>query len=86
MNFQRTLRTSVLCRPNGPLRTLFPIRFSEQLEELADTFAQYHKRANISFARDTEWVFLLLLLTPLTLAGEGILCLMGLFTCFNKIP
>lgn len=68
MNFQRTLRTSVLCRPNGPLRTLFPIRFSEQLEELADTFAQYHKRANISFARDTKWFFLL---TPLTLAGEG---------------
>lgn len=84
MNFQRTPRTSVLCRPNGALCTLFPIRFSEQLEQLADTFAQYHKRTNISFARDTEWFFFLL--TPLTIAGEGILCWMGLFTCFNKIP
>lgn len=57
MNFQRTRQTSVLCRPNGALCTLFPIRFSEQLEQLADTFAQYHKRTNISFARDTEWFF-----------------------------
>lgn len=72
MNFHWTLWISVLCGPNGPLCTLFPIRFSEQLEELADTFAQYHKRTNISFARDTEWFFFLL--TPLTITGEGGFC------------
>lgn len=71
MNFQRTLRTSVLCRPNGPLRTLFPIRFSEQLEELADTFAQYHKRANISFARDTEWFFSVVVVDSLNSSWGG---------------
>lgn len=71
MNFQQTLRTGVLCRPNGPLRTLFPIRFSEQLEELADTFAQYHKRANISFARDTEWFFFVVVVDSLNSSWGG---------------